>query len=215
MDFSGVLPHFQGVAVHDFWMSYYKYEKMTHAACNAHLLREMIGVVENDSRQTWAEDMMRLLLHMKAVIERFICEGKAEMTDYRLYEFCFKYDAIVENARNQNPIKDKPFGKRGRQSKGKVRALVERFAFYKAEVCLFIKNFSVPFENNQAERDVRMFKVKQKVSGCFRTKEGADSFATIMSYVGTANKHSINAFTAIKDALAGRSEILIFNGATE
>ncbi len=108
MDSSGVLPHFQGTAVHDFWMPYYKYDTITHAACNAHLLREMVGVVENDPQQTWAEEMMQLLLRMKTVKERFVCKHKAELTDYYLRGFSLKYDAIVDNARMQNPIEDKP-----------------------------------------------------------------------------------------------------------
>ena len=81
---------------------------------------------------------------------------------------------------------------------------------YKESVCLFIKNLSVPFDNNQAERDLRMVKVKAKVSGCFRSEEGAQEYLTIMSYIGTARKHGINAFTAIREALNGTPDI-IFN----
>jgi len=85
---------------------------------------------------------------------------------------------------------------------------VERLAEYKGGVCLFAKNFSVPFDNNQAEGDVRMAKVKTKLSGCFRTKEGADSFAKIISYIGTANKHCINSFIPIRNALTGHSDFI-------
>ncbi len=109
-----------------------------------------------------------------------------------------------------NPIEPKPHGKRGHPKKGKTRALIDRFVQYKGEVCLFINDFNIPFDNNQAERDVRMVKVKQKVSGCFRTKSGADAFATIMSYVGTANKHTIDTFTAIKAAITNQSKSLRF-----
>ncbi len=214
MDASGVLPYYKGIAVHDFWSSYYSYDSI-HAACNAHLLREMLNVEENNPEQTWPEEMKALLLRMKAVKEDFVDKEKQALSRYHLHKFSVKYDNIVENARKQNPVENKPSGKRGRPKKGKVRALVERFADYKAAICLFINDFRVPFDNNQAERDLRMVKVKQKVSGCFRTKEGADTFATIMSYVGTANKHGINSYAAIKSAIAGHSEALIFPKATE
>jgi len=215
MDSSGVLPDFHGVAVHDCWMSYFKYDDMLHAICNAHLLRELNGVMDNHPDQTWANRMQMLLLRMKKVKDDFMDNDKETLTYYYRRIFCFEYDRIIEEGRNQNPIKDKPPGKRGRQKKGKIRSLIERLAKYKAEVCLFINDFSIPFDNNQAERDIRMFKVKQKVSGCFRTKEGADTFAKIMSYLGTANKHGINAYKAIECALLGQSEAMLFSQATE
>ena len=112
------------------------------------------------------------------------------------------------------PVKKKS-GKRGRPKKVKARALIDRFVEYKDEVCLFLKDFSIPFTNNLAEQDIRMIKVKQKVSGCFRTKGGADTFVTIMSYLGTANKQGINAYLAIKSALINKSQDLIFSKATE
>ena len=87
--------------------------------------------------------------------------------------------------------------------KGKILALVERFDNYKASVCLFIHNFMVPFDNNQAERDLRMIKVKTKVSGCFRSEEGARDYLKIMSYVGTAHKQGHNAYDAIRKAISG------------
>ncbi|WP_139132140.1 transposase, partial [Fusibacter sp. 3D3] len=89
-------------------------------------------------------------------------------------------------------------------------ALINRFVEYKGEVCLFVDDFSIPFTNNLAEQDIRMIKVKQKVAGCFRTKTGADTFATIMSYIGTASKQGIHAYSAIKSALANQSKNIIF-----
>ena len=210
MDASGVLPNFRGVAIHDCWMPYFKYTDIPHAICNAHLLRELTSVLENHPEQIWAGSMMKLLLQMKKVKDRLINSGKDQISYYYGNRFSSKYDSIVDEARKHNPIEEKPSGKRGRQKKGKTRALIERFAKYKAEICRFANDFSISFDNNQAERDIRMFKVKQKVSGCFRTKAGADTFATIMSYVGTANKHGINAYVAIKGALAGQAESLIF-----
>lgn len=208
MDASGVLPDFQGIAVHDCWKPYWSYEAVTHAICCAHLLRELTGVSENHPEQVWADKMKRLLLRMKKVKDAAVVSNKENLTYYYLHGFDIEYDSIINEAREQNPIKEKQERKRGRQPKGKLRALVERLAEYKDGVCLFTKNFQVPFDNNQAERDVRMVKVKTKVSGCFRTKEGADSFATIMSYIGTANKHGINSFIAIKKALTDQSNFI-------
>ena len=147
---------------------------------------------------------------MKKIRARFVERGKKCLSYYYHRDFQTGYDKIIANARQMNPIEDKPIGKRGRQKKGKIRALVERLVEYKESVCLFVKDFMVPFDNNQAERDIRMIKVKQKVSGCFRTKQGADTFVIIMSYLGTATKHGINSYIAIKSALAGQAEKLIF-----
>jgi transposase len=208
MNASGVLPGFRGIAVHDCWKSYWGYAAVTHAICCAHLLRELTGVSENHPEQLWADKMKKLLLYMKKARDTAVNADKENLGCQYLHCFDTVYDSIVDEARELNPIKEKQANKRGRQPKGKLRALVERLAEYKGGVCLFTKNFLVPFDNNQAERDVRMVKVKTKVSGCFRTKEGADSFAKIMSYVGTANKHGINSFVAIKKALAGQSDFI-------
>ena len=210
MDSSGVLSEFKGIAVHDCWRAYWNYLGIEHAICCAHLLRELTGILDNHPKQIWADKMKKLLLRMKKVKDKAVRAEKECLSDYYLHGFDVEYDRILAEAKEQNPIKEKPTGKRGRPAKGKIRALVERLVEYKAGVCLFTKNFLVPFDNNQAERDVRMVKVKTKVSGCFRTKEGADSFIKIMSYIGTANKHGINSFIAIKNALEGQSDF-IFN----
>jgi len=208
MDSCGVLPFFKGIAVHDCWRSYWSYTLSEHAVCCAHLLRELTGISENHPEQAWSEKMKKLLLNMKKIRDKAINSNKENLSYYYMHNFDIKFESIIIEARERNPIAKKHAGKRGRQAKGKIRALVERLAEYKAGICLFTKNFHVPFDNNQAERDVRMVKVKTKVSGCFRTKEGADAFATIMSYIGTANKHDINSFVAIKKAIAGQSDFI-------
>ena len=121
-----------------------------------------------------------------------------------------EYDAIIKTAYEENPLPETPAKKCGRKKKSKVLNLICRLDNYKESVCLFIKNLCVPFDNNQAERDLRMVKVKTKVSGCFRSEEGAQEYLTIMSYIGSARKHGINAFTAIREALNGNPDI-IFN----
>ena len=108
----------------------------------------------------------------------------------------------------ENPLPDPKAGKKGRPKRGKVRALIDRLEKYRESVCLFIKNFQVPFDNNQAERDIRMVKVKTKVSGCFRSEDGAKDYLRIMSYVGTARKRGFNAFEAIKNAITGSPEFI-------
>lgn len=208
MNASGVLPGFRGIAVHDCWKPYWSYVAVTHAICCAHLLRELTGVSENHPEQLWADKMKKLLLYMKRARDTAVDADKENLSCQHLHCFDIVFDSIIDEARELNPIKEKQTSKRGRQPKGKLRALVERLAEYKGGVCLFTKNFLVPFDNNQTEIDVRMVKVKTKVSGCFRTKEGADSFAIIMSYIGAANKHGINSFVAIKKTLAGQSDFI-------
>ena len=140
-----------------------------------------------------------------AAARRSRCPGGVPSSQQRSfsYRFCRRYDELIKQAREKNPLPVTAEKKRGRKKKGKILALVERFDNYKASVCLFIHNFMVPFDNNQAERDLRMIKVKTKVSGCFRSEEGARDYLKIMSYVGTAHKQGHNAYDAIRKAISG------------
>jgi transposase len=129
-----------------------------------------------------------------------------------LDKFHAKYDRLIREGFDQNPMppEAETDGKKcGRRKEGKVRALLHRLDDYSASVCLFADDFSVPFDNNQAERDIRMAKVKQNVSGCFRTLVGAQDFIEIMAYIGTAKKQGICVFSAIKDALAGHASLIL------
>lgn len=208
MDASGVLPEFRGIAVHDCWASYWKYPDIQHAICCAHLLRELTGVEDNHPLHKWATDFKELLLEMKNVKDKAINSGKEALSYYHLHKFNKKYDEVIKLAYEQNPLPASTEKKRGRKPKGKVLSLIERLATYKALVCLFIKTFEVPFDNNQAERDIRMIKTKSKVSGCFRSMSGAQDYLKIMSYVGTAKKQKINAYTAIRQAILGTPEFI-------
>lgn len=210
MDAANVMPHARGIIVHDCWGSYWKYQDVTHAICCAHLLRELNGVIENHPEQTWAVRFKKLLLGMKKVRDKALLSDKEEVSYYHRHKFDMEYDAIIKTAYEENPLPETPAKKRGRKKKSKVLNLICRLDNYKESVCLFLKNLCVPFDNNQAERDLRMVKVKTKVSGCFRSEEGAQEYLTIMSYVGSARKHGINAFTAICEALNGNPDI-IFN----
>lgn len=208
MESSGILPEYTGIAVHDCWSSYWKYDAIVHAVCCAHLLRELTGIKENHPEQVWASKMIKLLLDMKKQRDKAVFMSKDGLTYYYMHKFHKSYQSIIEEAREINPIPEKGPGKRGRQGKGKIRALVERLFDYEASICLFTKNFNVPFDNNQAERDVRMVKVKTKVAGCFRSLEGAKNFMTIMSYLGTAKKHGISPMKALRKALSNEGNFI-------
>jgi transposase len=202
MDAVGVLIAFIGTVIHDCWASYFHYT-VRHGLCVAHLLRELIGVLENTG-QIWAQSMIDLLLAMKHTKEKLISHGYDAATTYYLRKYGRLFDAVLAEALMHNPIPVREPVKRGRVRRGKTGALVDRLISYKSMYMLFFTDFSVPFDNNQAERDIRMFKVKLKVSGCFRTFKGAKDFATITSYVSTARKHGIHAFQSIKDALLNK-----------
>jgi len=208
MDAAGILPEFHEIIVHDCRGSYWKYQDALHAVCCAHLLRELNGVEENHPEQTWAARFKKLLLALKKVKDKALAAGKDEVSYYHLHKFDKQYDEILKTAYEENPLPETTAKKRGRRKKSKVLNLICRLENYRASVCLFLKNLCVPFDSNQAERDLRMIKVKTKVSGCFRSGEGAQEYLTIMSYIGTAHKHGINAFSAIREALNGNSDII-------
>ena len=207
MEANGVLPEYKGIAVHDCWMPYWKFDVSKHALCCVHLLRELNGIEENYPDQKWASEFKKLLMDIKKAKEDAISVEKLELNEESLKKFNERYGTILAEAFRTNPIPIKSV-KRGRTKRGKALALAERLAKYKESVCLFFHDFSVPFDNNQAERDVRFVKVKSKVSGCFRSNEGANAFLAIMSYVGTAKKNGINSFLAIQKAIQGNSDFI-------
>ena len=147
---------------------------------------------------------------MKKAKEEAIANNEASVSCDQLEIFDKQYDEIIKTAYAENPLLETTGKKRGRKKKGKVLNLIGRLEKYKASVCLFIKNFCVPFDNNQAERDIRMVKVKTKVSGCFRSMEGAQEYLTIMSYIGTARKYGINPYEAIRSGLSGNPDIIFW-----
>jgi len=194
----GILPHFKGIAVHDFWKSYYQYD-CDHALCNAHILRELIFIKER-FEQDWAQQMIDLLLKMKQARTTALIQNKDRLSAATLKKYRKKYDEILQKGRQLNPLSNSPpsKGKRGRKPKSKPRNLLERLETFSDDVLRFFYDFTVPFDNNFSERDLRMMKVKLKISGCFRSLNGAKYFARIRSYIGTARKQGINAFDAIR-----------------
>ena len=210
IDDNGVISASSGVAVHDCWGPYWKYNNVTHAICGAHLLRELEGVFENAPEHTWAPDFQGLLLRMKKQKEKDEANGHEKAGVYHLHKFAKEYSRIIADANAQCPLPPESTDKkRGRKKKGKERSLIERLTMFRDEVCRFFLDYRVPFDNNQAERDLRNCKTKTKVSGCFRSKEGAQDYLKISSFISTAKKRGISAFNALKAAFCGLAKIVI------
>jgi transposase len=201
MEAIGILPVFKGVAVHDCMKSYWTYPCL-HALCNAHLLRELAGILENTG-QGWAKRMIALLVEMKEVVEKYRQGARERLKAYYGEKFSRVYDKLVKAGMRVNRAADNVPGKRGRTKQSKARLLVERLKEHKEEYLRFIADFKVPFDNNQAERDFRIAKVKQKVSGCFRSDTGAWAFATIQSFIQTIHKHRLSIWDELVKVFQG------------
>ena len=201
MDAAGILSEFKGTMLHDHWKSYFAYENCRHGLCNSHHLREL-AFIGKQYEQAWAGDMADLLLEIRAEVEKL----KPDRDGFRSREignFERRYDEIICRGFADNPFTPPKERTGGPVKKTPPLNLLTRLRDYRTETLAFMYDFRVPFDNNAAERDVRMMKVKQKVSGCFRTFEGAERFACIRGYISTARKNSRNIFEAIGDAFLG------------
>lgn len=198
----GILPEFEGRACHDGFRSYLKYA-CRHALCNAHHLRELIFIDEQLGRQ-WGKQMKELLLEIKGAVDKAKEQGSSELSQLSQSEFVRRYQEILSKGlavETQEP--SLVSGKRGRRKQSKAKNLLDRLGKYEEETLAFMKDFAVPFDNNQAERDLRMMKVQQKVSGCFRTKQGAIEFCRIRSYLSTMKKQGHNVLEALRSVFDG------------
>ena len=199
----GIVPELTGRAVHDGWSSYFQFDNCSHALCNAHHLRELRFIYEQ-YEQPWAGQVFELLLDIKEEVEATPSE-QGQLLPERLDYYDQQYDALLQQGFEANPPPEKPPPrKRGRRKQSPAKNLLDRLQKYKSETLAFMSDFRVPFDNNLAERDVRMMKVKQKVSGTFRTRSGAEVFCDIRSYISTVRKQGGTVIQAIHDALLKR-----------
>lgn len=196
----GVLPSFKGILCHDHWKPYYKLN-CTHALCNAHHLRELTRAFEQDGQQ-WAQKMKTLLETINSRVND--ASGALEVKESDKYRF--EYRALIKEAEVECPEPDIPEkkGKRGRIKRSKSRNLLERLRDYEQDTLRFMDNELVPFTNNPGENDIRMTKVQQKISGCFRSMEGAKIFCLIRSYLSTCRKHGVKASQALELLFKGK-----------
>ena len=198
MDHFQILPNFTGLLVHDFWKPYLSYD-CYHALCNAHHLRELIFLIEQEE-QAWAKDMYELLVDMN----NFVGEQNDQLTSEQKEPWLRQFRDIIINGWKENPLPKKPpKKKRGPVAKTKAQNLLTRLGDYEDSVLAFLHDINVPFTNNLAEQDIRMIKVRLKISGCFRTVQGAEHFARIRSYLSTARKQGRNILDSITAAIQG------------
>lgn len=198
----GLLAECQGRAIHDALASYFQFDNCTHALCNAHHLRELRFITEQ-YQQPWADEMAQLLLDIKAEVAQTV--DAMSLPPDRLVYYETHFDILLQTGFDANPSPaTPPPHKRGRKKQSPPKNLLDRLQKYKAETLAFMHDFRVPFDNNLAERDLRMIKVKQKVSGTFRTRFGAELFCDIRSYISTVRKQGGCVLSALYDALRSR-----------
>ena len=215
MDEVGIIPSYRGTLVRDGWWSYDYYNRCRHALCGAHILRELTFFVELDERQkAWAEQLKELLLEMKAAVERAREAGEQRLGAEEQAVLLNRYDELVSNGLAANPAEAITAAEpssatvaeasEGAGCQKQARNLLLRMQRKKEEVLRFMTDFRVPFDNNLAERDLRMVKLQQKIGGCFRTEEGARSFCRIRGYISTMRKQGKGVLVAFERACRGR-----------
>lgn len=198
-----VLKLFKGTLVHDFWKSYLDFF-CAHALCNVHHVRDLTFCHEVEN-SIWAGQVKELLLDLNAKVQlaKEADSNARSLNKEELHYWYKKYDALVNEGFRMHPIPEKQKGKRGVIKKSKTQNLIQRFVDYKEEILAFAKNFMIPFSNNIAEQAIRMMKVKQKISGCFRSEQGAKDFADTRSYIATAKKQGVPIMQALARAVQG------------
>jgi transposase len=197
----GLLIGLAGRRVHDAWGPYLGLAGL-YALCNAHLLRELIGLHE-DTRQTWIPKMIRLLVSMKAAVDAAQAAGQSQLPAKQRAGFEAAYTRFLQEGLRANPPPQLT-GQRGRPKRTPARNLLDRLATQRGAILAFLHDFRVPFDNNQAERDLRMLKVKGKISGCFRSTQGADHFCRIRGYISTLRKQGYSVLDGLTSVFDGQ-----------
>jgi len=214
LDAIGIAPHFRGTSVHDGFQSYQGYS-FTQALCNVHHVRELT-FLEEEFKQPWAGKMKELLLEMKAEVSQAKALSQHELNMLLLARLLHRYDEILTEGYHVNPPPPPPKkseqSKRtpGRPKQSLARNLLDRLSERKWATLRFLLDFAVPFDNNQAERDLRMIKVQQKISGCFRSEQGVIMFCRIRSYLSTLRKQGIELLSALEQTLVGHPVLPAF-----
>lgn len=198
----GVLPQFNGTVIHDSFSTYFSYEGFTHALCNAHLIREL-RFAHEENHQKWARKMIRLLCNIHRSVEKARERGQKSLLPGQLHHYEQRYAQLLSWAKRRNPRQEGLLHQRGRKKQTKTRNLIERLETYRSSVLAFMYDMRVAFTNNQAERDLRPAKIKEKISGTFRSDAGGEMYCRIRGYISTARKYAIGVFEAVSCAFSG------------
>lgn len=206
----GIIPKFKGTLVRDGFPSYKWFTGCKHSLCNAHLLRELVYVEELDPIQkAWTTPLTKLLVKIKDSVEVAKKNGKQSLDETQINKWLTRFDKIIKKANKLNPshlpkIDQSQMIKKKPDSKPKHLALIKRLRLRRDDFLRFMTDFSAPFDNNGSERDLRMVKLQQKISGCFRTSEGAKKFCRVRSYLSTARKNGYSLLHSIERAINGK-----------
>jgi transposase len=199
----GILPAYRGVSVHDGWKPYWAHARCRHALCNIHHLRELT-FLEEEYAQAWAKELKGLLREMKAATDQARAQGATRLLQAERDDFVARYEALLATGLAANPPPARRPHQRGRIKQSPARNLLERLLLGQEAVLAFLDDLAIPFDNNQAERDLRMLKVQQKVSGCFRAPSGSAAFARLRSYLSTLRKQGVALLAALETLFAGQ-----------
>jgi transposase len=200
----GILPEFKGTMVHDHWKPYYTFTECTHAECNAHNIRILKGIHENFNHN-WAMDMGSLLIEIKREVDSLKCKEITFMPESNIKAYDERYKVIIVQGKEEDTKKCsvKISKKTGNPVKSEALRLLQKLEKYDIETLSFMYDFCIPFDNNLAERDIRMVKLRQKISGCFRGEDGGSRFCRIRSYISTCNKNGQDVMESLKRAIKG------------
>jgi transposase len=210
MDEIGILPNFRGTLIHDHWKPYYTYQHCLHALCNAHHIRELQWVIDNHASYTWAKSMQDLLFEINEAVNK---TEKNYLDNSSADAYRTRFRQIIQVGEIEMPLpppEPNQSKKKGREKKSKERNLLERLCDFENDVLRFMVETDVPFTNNRGENDIRMTKVQQKISGCFKSMEGAKIFCRVRSYLLTAQKHKLTPTKALKTLLDGKLPEVFF-----